>query len=252
MKAFDRRSAILENLQTQPRVSTEELSHLFEVSQVTIRKDLEILARSGWIIRRRGGAELPAQIAEQPFEFRTNLQRKEKDEIAKAASNLIHSGDQVILDGSTTSYQLALYLSGKRNITVITNNFHTAAALLNEAGIEILLVGGSMRSNTASTVGLMGIEMLKNLHAQKGFFSAAGFSLDHGLTDADIREVEIKRAMVAAVEEVNVLLDSSKFGKQALLPFAELDQVNNLVTDDRIPKKYALFCREIGIDIMIT
>jgi len=253
MSAFDRRSAILEYLQLHGRASTSELSQQFGVSEVTIRTDLVALQESGWLDRRHGGAEVaPRTVGEQPFDQRRGLRGQEKAEIARAAVAMVQPGDHILLDGSTTAYHLALQLRGLQDVTVITNNLRVAQVLAENPGLEVLLIGGVLRGGTWSTVGLLAEEMLAKLHARRGFFGAAGFTLDRGFTDADTREVQIKRALVAAAGRVTVLLDSTKLGQQALLTFAQLSQVHCVVTDRGLAPAYAEAMRQAGVEIIVV
>ena len=253
MSAFDRRSAILGYLKQQGRASTHELSAYFGVSEVTVRTDLEQLERTGWLARRHGGAEvLQAPQPEQHFALRTALHAAEKEKIAAAAVLIIQPGDHIVLDGSTTAYHLAQQMVQRRDLTVITNNFQVAALLAGNRELDVLLIGGLVRGDTWSTVGVLAEDMVGHLHARRGFFGAAGLSTERGLTDADVREVQIKRVLVRAVDEVNVLLDSSKFGQHALLTFAELDQLQHLFTDRGITSADAALCREHGIRVTVA
>jgi len=253
MTAFDRRTAILGYLQRHGRASTRELSRQFGVSEVTIRTDLMALQESGWLDRRHGGAEVtPRTVDEQPFDQRRGQHGREKARIAAAAAALVRPGDHVVLDGSTTAFQLALELRGVNGLTVITNNLKVAEALAENSGLEVLLIGGVVRGGTWSTVGVLAEEMLTKLHASQGFYGAAGFTIDRGLTDADTREAQIKRALVAAAGRVNVLLDSSKFGQQALLTFAQLSQVHRIITDREPPPEYTDALRSAGAEIIIA
>lgn len=243
LTTFDRRTAILAYLQRHRRASTRQLSDLFGVSEVTIRSDLATLEESGHLSRQHGGAELPGPAqAEQPFELRRGQHPREKVEIARAAAATIEPGDTILLDASSTAYQLALALKDRRNLTVVTNNVQTAAALAGNPSLEIILVGGLVRGDNWSVVGVLAEEMLGKLHATRGFFGAAGLTLDRGLTDADTREVQIKRAMIAAARYVAVLLDASKFGQQSFLTFAGLTDVDHLISD-AIPEAYREACR---------
>ncbi len=243
LTAFDRRTAILDYLEQHRRASTRQLSDLFGVSEVTIRSDLATLEESGHLSRQHGGAERPKpEQVEQPFELRRAQHPREKIEIARAAAATIEPGDTVILDASSTAFQLALMLKDRRNLTVVTNNVQTAAALAGSPSLEIILIGGLVRKDNWSVVGALAEEMLGKLHVTRGFFGAAGLTLDRGLTDADMREVQIKRAMIAATRHVTVLLDASKFGQQSFLTFASLADVDHLVTD-AIPEAYREVCR---------
>ena len=243
LTTFDRRTAILAYVQQHRRASTRQLSDLFGVSEVTIRSDLATLEESGHLSRQHGGAELPGPAqAEQPFELRRGQHPREKVEIARAAAATIEPGDTILLDASSTAYQLALALKDRRNLTVVTNNVQTAAALAGNPALEIILVGGLVRGDNWSVVGVLAEEMLGKLHATRGFFGTAGLTLDRGLTDADTREVQIKRAMIAATQHVTVLLDASKFGQQSFLTFASLADVDHLIAD-AIPEAYREACR---------
>jgi DeoR/GlpR family transcriptional regulator of sugar metabolism len=253
MGAFDRRSEIIRYLQENQRASTRRLSQLFDVSEVTIRHDLTTLEEQGWIARVHGGAEiaLPLQ-GEQSFSERQRLHLAEKVSIARAAAGLIEAGDTLILDSSTTAFQLTPYLKELDRLRVVTNNLQVVAALSAAAGIELVLLGGVVRNETASVVGPPAEEMLDRLNADYGFFGAAGLTLERGLTDADMREAQVKRAMVRAASRVAILLDSSKFGQRAFATFATLAEVDHLFTDEGLPAEYREECRQLGIELSIV
>jgi len=251
LSAFDRRSAILIHLRQQGRASTRQLSDLFGVSEVTIRSDLALLEESGHLLRSHGGAELVFPfLTEQPFAERQRVHLAEKAEIARAAAQLIEPGDHIMLDASTTAFQLAHALKDRRDLTVITNNVQAAILLSGNPAIDVILVGGQVRGGIWSVVGPLAEEMLAKLHARRVFFGAAGLTLERGLTDANLREAQIKRAMLAAADEVVVLLDASKFGQHALVTFADFGAIDSLITDDKIPPAYVEACRHFAIQLI--
>lgn len=253
LNTFDRRSAILEHLLRSPRASTRQLSALFGVSEVTIRKDLAMLEADGQLVRKHGGAVLPVSLqSEQPFDLRRAQHRSEKAQIARAAARLVQPGDHILLDASSTSYQLAQELLAHRDVVVATNNVQTAAVLVRNPALEVVLIGGVVRGDNWSVVGMLAQEMLTKLHARHGFFGAAGLTPERGLTDADEREVQIKRAMIAVVDQVHVLLDSSKFGQQSFLTYARLADVDHLITDHAIPQDYQDLCRQHNITLTVV
>lgn len=253
MSAFDRRSEIIRYLQENQRASTRRLSELFEVSEVTIRHDLNNLEKQGWIARIHGGAEiaLPLQ-SEQSFAERQRLHLAEKINIARAAAGLVEPGHTIMLDSSTTAFQLAHQLKGLSPLRVVTNNLQVVAVLSASNDIELVLVGGIVRNETASVVGPAAEEMLDRVNADYGFFGAAGVTIERGLTDADLREAQVKRAMVKAAGQVAVLLDSSKFGQRAFSTFATLAEVDHLFTDDGIPAEYREACGELGVQLTVV
>ena len=122
--------------------------------------------------------------------------------------------------------------------------------LAENPGLEVVLIGGQIRGGVGSVVGVLAEEMLAKVHAARGFFGAAGLTLERGLTDADMREVQIKRAMIAAVDEVVVLLDASKFGRQALLSFGGLEEMDYLITDHGIPPEYVASCATHNVQLI--
>ena len=253
MNSFERRSEIVQHLQEKKRASTQSLSQLFQVSEVTIRHDLNELEKGGWISRVHGGAEAVHRLQdEQPFAMRQGLQLEEKIGIAKAAALLVKPGDTIILDSSTTAFQLALQLKEFTDLRVVTNNLHVVSTLSVCQGIEVIIVGGIVRGETASVVGPPAEEMMASWHAHQGFFGAAGLTRQRGLTDADIREVQVKKLMIKAVDKVNILLDASKFGKQAFSTFAGVEDVDQVFTDNNVPEEYVELCREFEIKLSVV
>lgn len=248
--AFDRRSQILSLLQRERRASTRALSEAFGVSEVTIRSDLALLEREGTVQRRHGGAEISGGYqAELSFADRRHLHAREKQRLAQAAAALVRDGDTILLDNSTSAYQLAHLLGDRTNLRVVTNGFPIAAALAPCKGVEVILLGGVLRHETASLVGPFAPQMLASLHAHRAFVSAGGLSTARGLTDADIREVEVKRALVQAADELVALVDASKFGREAFLTFAPLADVDVLLTDGPLPPDLAEACRRLKVRV---
>jgi DeoR/GlpR family transcriptional regulator of sugar metabolism len=253
MNAFDRRSEIVKYLQENERASTRLLSDLFDVSEVTIRHDLNALGTRGWIERVHGGAELVRRLQyEQSFSERESLNSSAKKRIARTAAKLVQPGNTILMDSSTTVFQLALLLRDAADLRVVTNNLRIVSVLSPNKEIEVVVIGGIVREETASIVGPPAEEMVSKWHGELGFFGAAGFTAKRGLTDVDIREATVKRAMTAAVDTVNVLLDSSKFGKQAFSTFAGLEEIDRLISDEPLTAEYADLCEQYEISYQIA
>ncbi len=251
--AFDRRSKILTYLKDVGRASTRTLSNEFGVSEVTIRSDLALLERDGSLQRRHGGAEMRGAVqGELSFADRRHIHAHEKQKLALAAARLVRKGDTILLDNSTSAYQLAQLLCDKTDLRVVTNGFPIAATLAPCAGIEVVLVGGILRRETASLVGPFAPQMLASLHADCAFLGAGGLSEARGLTDADVREVEVKRAMVRAADQLVALVDASKFGREAFLTFAALDDLDTLVTDGPVANEMMEKCAALKVRIVIA
>ena len=253
MDTFDRRSKIIKHLQKSERASTRALSTLFNVSKVTIRHDLNELEKRGWVSRVHGGAEIVPRLQhEQSFAMRQQMHLKETNRIARAAADTVLPVDTILLDSSTTVFQLALQLRESTDLRVITNNLRVVNALSVNPNIEVVIAGGIVRGKTASVVGTSAETMLAEWHADKGFFGAAGLVRERGVTDADMREVQVKRTMIKAVDEVNVLLDASKFGQQSFLTFAALPNIDHVFTDNQISDAYVDLCQEFSIQLNVA
>lgn len=243
----------MDSLRQSRRCSTRELSDLFGVSEVTIRQDLTLLEEEGFIERVHGGAVLTPRLqSEETRDQREVLCLEEKQRIARAAAAYVQSGDTILLDSSTTAFQMTPFLAEKRDITVVTNQFHIARVLSGVPTVTVTMIGGTLRRETWSMIGPLAEHAASRVTAKLGFFGSAGVTLTRGLTDADPREVSIKRVMAAAAERIFVLVDSSKFGRSALLQTIPLNRVSQLITTAGAPAEMidALTAREIVVQIV--
>jgi DeoR/GlpR family transcriptional regulator of sugar metabolism len=256
MLSAARRDKILESLQQKRTLSVAELSVLCQVSEVTIRQDLRRLAQQGLLNRTRGGAILSTRADhELSFAARQQLNADQKRRIGEVAAGLIRSGDSVILDASTTALQVLKALkrrTGVRDVTVITNGIYTALELLDRPDITAILTGGMLRSTASSLTGLTGQQMLSHINGLKGFLGAKGITVENGLTDASIHEVQTKMAMVERCQEVTAVLDASKFGVVSLATFAPLALLRRVITDRDAPAEAVAALRSKGIEVLIA
>ncbi len=235
----ERRKKILELLRKSSKLKVSDLSKMFNVSAVTIRKDLEYLESIGALVRTHGGAILPDHSkVEWGFFRKLNLRRGEKKKIAEKAVEFIEDEDTIILDSSSTTYYIAEEIKKRDNlrITVVTNNIFIAEELLNVPGVEIIVLGGSIREHSLSLVGPWTIRYLQEIKVDKAFLGALGFSPDKGFMTPSLVEADVKRAMVKAAGKVFVVADSSKFQRGAFAVFAKPEEVDFLITDSEIPE----------------
>ncbi len=254
MTAFERRTKILDYLQREKRASTKDLSEQFQVSEVTIRHDLTELAEQGWIARIHGGAAV-VQQPEQPLAIRETIHQAEKSRIARAAVELIKPGDRIALDSSTTALQLAREIKQRpalTGLTIVTYNLLAAMTLATSPGIDVMIIGGFVRGETWSVTGPTAEDMIAGIHVNKGFFGAAGVTLKRGLTDADMREVQVKRALMYATAEIIALVDSSKFGTESFSTTIKLEDVQRIITDEGIAPEYREALRQLDLKLHIV
>jgi DeoR/GlpR family transcriptional regulator of sugar metabolism len=256
MLSAARRDRILDSLQQRRTVSVADLSDLCQVSEVTIRQDLKRLAQQGLLHRTRGGAILSTRADhELTFAARQQLNADQKRRIGEVGAGLIRSGDSVILDASTTALQVLKALkhrSGLRDVTVITNGIYTALELLDRPDITTILTGGMLRATASSLTGLTGQQMLSHVNGLKGFLGARGITLENGLTDANIQEVQTKMAMVERCQEVTAVLDASKFGVVSLATFAPPERLHRIITDRDAPAEAVAAFRSKGIEVLLA
>ncbi|HVU13463.1 MAG TPA: DeoR/GlpR family DNA-binding transcription regulator [Phototrophicaceae bacterium] len=232
----ERRRVIMDQLKEQGRVAVKDLSALMNVSAVTIRQDLRALEEVGLLERTYGGAvrrESTSLLPEMSFHVRLGKRRGEKEAIAAAAARLIHEGDSVALDASSTAYALVPHLKAFKRITVVTNSLITAQSFLDSPQVNVLIPGGRLRRDSISIVGRP--EGLPDVNLNVGFFSARGVSLQGGASDVDADEVAIKQAMVARCVETVVLVDGSKWGQVAPYTFIKTEQVRHIITSSDAP-----------------
>jgi DeoR/GlpR family transcriptional regulator of sugar metabolism len=242
---------VLELLESRDRVRVSELADHFSVSEVTIRSDLAELARQGLVARIRGGARpLQHGQSELAFDVRLRLRSAEKRAIARAAAALVGDGEAIALDCSTTAYYLALELTGKKELVVVTNGLLIAEALAEAPGISVVLTGGILRRAAMSTVGDLAVDVLRTTHIDKGFFGARGLSFERGLMDLNPDEVRLKRELAAACAHVVGIFDSTKWTRSGLLSFVPTERVGTIVTDAVAPPELVEAWRARGVAVV--
>jgi len=232
MLAITRHEKIIEWLQKQRTVKVAELSERLNVTEKTIREDLEKLERRGLLKRIHGGAILAADAgALLPMAENYTRRYEEKKEIAAKALKLIEEGDVIALDAGSTTLEIAKALDNLP-ITVITNDLYIISELTKKEQIRLVVPGGQRQRNLL--VGPEPLEYLKKLNIRKSFVSAAGVDLVHGLSVFTSAHAELKRAMIRNAGTAYAVADHSKFGKCALLTFASLEELEAIVTDGGI------------------
>jgi DeoR/GlpR family transcriptional regulator of sugar metabolism len=228
----ERREQILRAVRTGS-AHVSELATTLGVSEMTVRRDLAELERDGKLTRVHGGAVRSA--AEPAFAEIVIERLEQKDRIGALAAGLVADGQTVMLDIGTTTLQVARHLRG-RTLTVITTNLAAYEELLPETSIELVLLGGIVRRNYRSLVGVLAEDALRQLRADVAFIGASGIDEhDLAVVDTTMIEVPIKRAMMAASARSVLLADSAKFGMRGVVRVCGVDALDALVTDDEVP-----------------
>jgi len=248
---------ILDALAGKEVVTVRELSKSLSVTEVTIRSDLDALAKLGRISRTHGGARLVEERMRQEYTFQTrkSLNSHIKQRIGEAAADLVGSLESVLLDSSTTVLSLAHALRGRadlKDVTVIPTGIWTAIELMGCQNINVLLPAGYLRHTSGSIAGLPTRGFFDDLIIQKAFLGAWGISIENGLTDTHLLEIELKKRIVAKVREIVILADGSKFHQTGLASYASLTQVRQIITDSTAPAEVLTQMERLGVRITVV
>ncbi|WP_405392478.1 DeoR/GlpR family DNA-binding transcription regulator [Streptomyces sp. NBC_01102] len=245
--AEQRRALILDEVRKRGGIRVNELTRKLSVSDMTIRRDLDALARQGVIEKVHGGAVpvVEASTHEPGFEAKSTLELSAKEDIAQAAAAMAVPGSAIALSGGTTTFALARHLLDVPALTVVTNSvrvadvFHDAqrptATGGSRAGAATVVLTGGIRTPSDSLVGPVADRAIDSLHFDVLFLGVHGISVEAGLSTPNLAEAETNRRLVRAARRVVVVADHTKWGTVGLSSFATLDEVDSFVTDAGLP-----------------
>lgn len=249
-----RKNKILELLEKNKQISTQELEKRLDVSGATIRNDLAELENNGLLQRIHGGAILPEKNDDNSFisfHKRSEKNVEAKKKIGAATKDIIKNGQTILLDASSTILYLLPYLANYNKLTIITNGIYTAMEARNFEDFNVILLGGIVRRKSGSVEGLLGSDMLNNISADLMLTSAHGFTLESGLTDFNFYEIELKKKMVEKADKVAALIDHTKIGHTSAASFIKSEDIDLLITDSGINEDDISKIRRAGIDLII-
>jgi DeoR family fructose operon transcriptional repressor len=231
----ERRAKILRIAEESGFVSLQRLVTEVEASESTIRRDLEFLDAMGQIQRTRGGASFLGDSFSD-FDARRSRASVEKQQIARRTADLISSGETVLLDGGTTTLEVARYLTGK-SLQILTNSLPIASLLMNRPEVELIFIGGYVYPKTGVALGEQAVEALRKMHAGRLVMSTGGITAE-GLFNSNALLVDTERQMIRTADRVTLVADSSKFGQRALSMLCPLTDVHEIVTDDGVSDEW--------------
>lgn len=252
-QAVRRREHILDKLQKDGRVSVTNLTEELDVSAVTVRKDLDHLAERKLLVRTHGGAITKNHVVyDLPFEEKARQNEEEKKRIAARAARLVDDQDIIVLDSGTTTLQVVRSLRDKENLKVATNSVLIASEVLRIPNIELIVLGGLLRPNSASIVGPYAEQMLREHSFRKLFLAGDGFDVNYGLTTTDVQEASLNQLMIQAADLTIVVVDSSKFSRRGLCRICRVKDIDAVITDDKAPEKSVKVLEEKGVEVLIA
>ncbi|MBC7966372.1 MAG: DeoR/GlpR transcriptional regulator [Fuerstia sp.] len=235
MLVDERRAKILKIAEESGFVSLQRLVTEVEASESTIRRDLEYLDAMGQIQRTRGGASFLGDSLSD-FDARKSRASFEKQQIARRTADLISAGETVLLDGGTTTLEVARYLTGK-SLQILTNSLPIALLLMNRPEVELIFIGGYVYPKTGVALGEQAVEALRKMHAGRLVMSTGGITAE-GLFNSNALLVDTERQMIRTADRVTLVADSSKFGQRALSMLCPLSDVDEIVTDDGVSEEW--------------
>ncbi len=238
MLTEERFQKILELVETYQTISTQKLMDELGISESTVRRDLVLLDKQGKLIKIRGGAMAGNHFntKDDTVSIRKDMNREDKQKIAKYAASLIEPNDFVYLDAGTTTELMIDFLT-ERNVVFVTNAV-SHAKKLSEAGYTTYIPGGEFKATTEAIVGEEAIESLKKYNFTKGFWGTNGISLTSGFSTPDVKEAMVKRASMKNCAKCYVLCDSSKFSQVSCVKFADFSNAD-IITTELIDEAYA-------------
>lgn len=251
MVADERRARLLEMVRLRGFASLPDLASELQVSESTIRRDVEHLEESGAAKRTHGGVFYTGPTPKLPhFDQRQSDQWEKKRQIARRASQLIDDGDTILLDGGSTTYELAQQLVG-RPLQVVTNSLPVANLFMSSMSTDLVMLGGYVHQRTGVSLGPYALRMLAELNVRRAVLSVAGIS-ERGLFNSNLLLVETEQAMMHAADEVIVVADSTKLGHQSLALMCPLAEVDVMVTDHEISQDWQARIVAAGVQLQVA
>ncbi|MEW4369483.1 DeoR/GlpR family DNA-binding transcription regulator [Paenibacillus kandeliae] len=249
MLVAERYDMIIKLVNEKGSMRVTELSERCQVTEETIRRDLDRLERQGMLKRSHGGAvSVKDEQPETPFSEREIIHAEEKRRIAEEAVKRIQPNDRILLDASTTAWYMAASLPDIP-LTVLTNSIRVATQLSNREKIQVISTGGQLVQRSLSFVGPLAERSLDTYYVNTLFLSCQGVHLERGVSESNELQGRVKQKMVGMADRVILLADASKFGVQAFAHVMNLDEVDELITDQRLPSETVRLLEEHDIRV---
>jgi DeoR family transcriptional regulator, fructose operon transcriptional repressor len=244
----ERRQKLIDLVSERGFVALGELAKQLQTSESTILRDLDYLDEHGFVKRTHGGAVFLGENAAglPALEERSQRELDEKREIAKAAAARINDGDAILLDGGTTTLEVARLLVGRR-LQIVTNSLPIANLFASSRETDLVILGGYVYPKTGVALGPLTVKMMEDIHVQQTILSVGGITAK-GLFNSNLLLVETERAMMRCADEVVVVADHTKIGRQALAFLCELSAIDTLVVDSKItPEQVKIIAPDVRL-----
>ena len=251
MLAIERKNEILNKLRTEQRVLVSDLAAHYNVTEETIRRDLDKLEKDGYATKTYGGAILGnITKSDLSYTIRNKTNVEAKNEIAELVSTLVEDGDHLMMDDSSTTLFTARRLKEKKDLTIITNSVGLVTELAAMETWTILSTGGQLKRESLALVGARSLDALRSYHVDKVIFSCKGLDREAGITDSNELNAQIKQAMVCAAKKRILILDGTKFDKVSFVDIVPLEKIDVIVTNTRPPRPWAQYLEQLGVQLL--
>src|SRR3977135_1883982 len=253
MLAVERRRLIAESVRSRGVVSVAEMAETLGTTEITLRRDLRVMAKDGLLVRTHGGAIQPAGFGHEPsYSEKARQAAVERGAIARLALEMIRPGDSIVLGPGTTTLALARRLVQCPERTVVTNSLLIAQALMPAPRVEVILTGGTLRRAIHALVGPAAEESVRQLRASSVFISGNGLTAERGLSTPSPLVAAADRALAAAAQQIVVLADHTKIGLETMCQTVPLDRISTLITDADVDPVLLAAIREAGVSVLVA
>jgi len=250
MASKERLDIIKEMVTSEKKVTVSKLSEKFNVTEETIRRDLEKLEEDGIVVRTYGGAVLNIGKTNEgiPFYKRASINLGIKQNIALKTLDFIKNGTTMLTDSSSTVMEVLKLIKNRNDITIITNSVE-ALHELNQSDLNILSTGGILEKNSMSLSGIVAKNTIKNYHVDIALISCKGIDKNNGVMDSSDKEAEIKKQMIEQANSVTLLVDHTKFDRISLVKIFDFNQINQIITDKEPSEEWMEFLQSYNVKV---
>ena len=251
MLAVERRNAILSKLYLDGKVIVSALSQEFDVTEETIRRDLDKLDKEGLVKKSYGGAVLVQNFStDLPHSVRKKANVEAKQKIAEKISTLFQDGDCIMLDASSTALLLLNYIRNLKNITLITNSVEALIELSDKDDWNVFSTGGKLKKGSLSLVGPSAEKTIRSFHVDYAVCSSKGLDITRGITDSNEKDSEMKQAIFESAETKILCVDSSKFDKISLIKVGNVNEVDIIATDTEPSANWQEYLKRKNVELI--
>lgn len=247
-----RQRKILGLARSSGTVEIEDLVRRFDVTPQTVRRDINQLCGHNLLERHHGGAALPGSVENIHYGIRRHAYSAEKKAIAEQVVEHIPDHASLFINVGTTMEAVALALSKRRGLKVITNNLNVAVALTDSTDFEVIVAGGLVRRSDKAVIGASAVDMIEQFKVDIAVIGISGIDLDGALLDFDYREVRVAQAIIRNARRVFLAADHTKFGRGAMVRMGHLSQIHALFTDRPPPRPLAEIMKQAGLSLHLA